>query len=308
VGYLVVRTGVEALLEPLRTLSWWLLPVVLVPYLAATLLHTLGWRLAFARERPPFARLVSIRLAGEAFNVTTGSVGGEPLKVLLLRPRVPLDGAVAAVVIDKTTIAMGQGAFLLVGLVIARAGFALPPAFVETMTALFVVEILALLALALVQTSEGIGRALQRLARSAWPALGQRLEPFLRIERMVAVFYRHHAGRLGGAIVWHLLGWVAGSLEVYLVLSWLGLDVSPATALVIEAFASAVRFLAFMVPAALGALEAGTMVVFGAFGLSPGLGLSVTLIRRLRQIVWVVIGLLTLAALRHPPDRPGGPR
>ena len=299
-AYLIVRAGPAAVLGPVRALSWWLLPVVLGPYLLVTLCHAAGWRFCFTQSRPLFAPLTSIRLAGEAFNTLAASVGGEAVKGVLLRPGVPLDEAVAALVIDKTTITLAQGLLLAVGLVIGRLVLALPSSFLEMMTWLLAIEAVALGGFVLVQTVEAVGRGLAAVARARWPALLPRLEPLRRVERTVATFYRGYPGRVGLALLWHLLGWAVASLEVYTVLWVLGLDVSITAALVIEAFATAVRFLSFMVPANLGALEAGTMVAFEAFGLGGSLGLAVSLIRRLRQMVWIGVGLVCLAALRHP--------
>ena len=40
------------------------------------------------------------------------------------------------------------------------------------------------------------------------------------------------------------------------------------------------------------------MIAFSAVGLGSGLGLSFTLIRRLRMVVWSALGLVVLAVLR----------
>ena len=40
-----------------------------------------------------------------------------------------------------------------------------------------------------------------------------------------------------------------------------------------------------MIPGSLGALDGGYVAFFGAFGLAGALGLSYTLIRRLREVV-----------------------
>jgi uncharacterized protein (TIRG00374 family) len=299
-AYLVARTGLAQLVEPIRSLSWWLLPVVAVPYFLVTTCHAAAWRLCFERPRPPFGRLTVIRLAGEAFNTMAAAVGGEPVKAMLLRPAVPLDRTVAALVIDKTVITMAQLVFLTVGLVIARASLPLPPAFLDLMTWLLWIEVVAVGGFVLVQTVEVVGRGLAAMARALRPALLPRIESLRRFERTVAAFYRGHPARLGAVLLWHLLGWAVASLEVYTVLRVLGVDITLSGALVLEAFTTAVRFLSFMVPANVGALEAGAMVAFEAFGLGAGLGLAVSLLRRLRQLVWIAIGLACLAALRHP--------
>ena len=71
----------------------------------------------------------------------------------------------------------------------------------------------------------------------------------------------------------------------------------------IGALGTAVKFFTFMVPASLGALEGGNVAIFTAFGLGGAVGLTYTLVRRLREIVWVLVGFLAshLVALQSVP-------
>ncbi|MBI4561863.1 MAG: flippase-like domain-containing protein [Candidatus Rokubacteria bacterium] len=300
IGYLIAQVGPATLVASFQTLSWRVLVVLIFPFGLVTMLDTLGWRFAFQRDQASFLTLYSVRLAGEAFNITTptASLGGEPVKAYLLRPRVPLEEGLASVIVAKTTITLAQGCFLVVGLALAWFLFPLPSAFLHGLAGLLLMEALALGGFVLVQFRGLFGSGL-KLLRGMGIGWGQhRAEKFRQLDRALATFYREHGRRLAFSILFHFLGWVVGSLEVYLILYFLGIPVSLATALVIDAFASAIKFAAFLIPGGLGALEGGNIAVFAAFGLSVGLGLSFTLIRRLRELTWVTAGLVLLALLR----------
>lgn len=303
VGYLIAVTGLETLLVPVRTLSWRVLVVIAVPYAVVTALHALGWRFAFTRA-VPIGTLFSVRLAGEALNVTTASVGGEPVKVYLLRKRVPVIEAAATVVVDKTTITAAQGIFLALGLGLAWVAQRLPATLLEAATWLLVIEILAVGGFVLVQLAGVFRRASRILNRLGLPLNEEQLG---HIDHALASFYRRRPARLSAAILCHLLGWIAGSLEVYLLLGWLGVPASVSDAILIEALGTAVAFVAFMVPARLGAFEGGHMVIFDALGLGAGLGLSLALIRRLRVVLWCVIGVLILVLTDRRPTGSAAP-
>ena len=73
------------------------------------------------------------------------------------------------------------------------------------------------------------------------------------------------------------------------------------TAFTIGAFSTAVKFFSFMVPASLGALEGGNVALFAAFGLPGAVGLTYTLVRRLREIAWIAAGFLALQLLSSHP-------
>ncbi len=87
------------------------------------------------------------------------------------------------------------------------------------------------------------------------------------------------------------------ALEIWLVLRLLGVEVDLLTALVLEAFATGIRFITFFVPAGIGTTEGGLVLVFIAFGFGASLGLSFALVRRLRELCWTAVGLLVLMAL-----------
>lgn len=300
VGYLIAQVGPATILAALHTLSWRLLVVLVFPFGLVTMLDTLGWRFAFRQDRAPFLTLYSVRLAGEAFNLSTptASVGGEPVKAYLLRPRIPLEEALASVIVGKTTITLAQGCFLLVGVALAWALFPLPPLFLHGMTGLLVIEAMALAGFVLVQLRGVFGGGFRLLRGVGVSWIHRWAQQFQQLDTVLAAFYRDHLGRLGVSILFHFLGWILGSLEVYLILHFLGIPVSLLTALVIDAFAAAIKFAAFLIPGGLGALEGGNMAIFMAFGLGAGVGLSYTLVRRLRELTWVVAGFLLLALFR----------
>ena len=73
-----------------------------------------------------------------------------------------------------------------------------------------------------------------------------------------------------------------------------------ATALVIEAFGTGIGFATFFLPVDVGVEEGGTVATFLALGLSGGTGLSLSLVRRTRELAWVALGLLLLAGKPKP--------
>src|SRR5260370_24645125 len=99
--WLVWDLGARSGWEAFHTLGWRLAVLVLAPFSLAVVLDSLGWRILLAGHVVPFSVLVGARLAGEAVNLATASVGGEPLKAYLVREHVPLDEGLASVIVDK---------------------------------------------------------------------------------------------------------------------------------------------------------------------------------------------------------------
>jgi uncharacterized protein (TIRG00374 family) len=297
---LLIRVGPEAVASLLAQLSWYLALIVVFPYGLMTTLDTLGWRFAFQRDAVPFRSLLAARLAGEAFNMTTptASVGGEAVKAWFIRPYVPLAESLPSVVIAKTTITIAQALYLATGLVVAMTVLPRTSTLLQIMQWLLGLEILGVGGFVAVQVFGLLGaggRMLQRLGLLA-PTGGAQLMG--QMDSALAHFYRDQPGRLVLSVTCHYLGWILGGLEAYLILWALGLPVSPATAVLIDTFGSGVGFAAFLVPARLGAAEAGQVAVFMALGLGAPDGLTFALAQRVREAAWTGIGFLALTALR----------
>jgi uncharacterized protein (TIRG00374 family) len=305
-AWLVREVGLGAIAETFRRLGWRLAVLLVFPFSAAVALDTLGWWVLLRDHRVPVPALVRARLAGEAINLTTptASVGGEPVKAFLLRPHVPLAEALASVVVDKTTVIAGQALLVAAGIGIAAAQLGRSNALVVSLAALLVVQVLCIGGFVAVQTLGVFGGGVRLLGRLGLGAARRYQDELHALDTRLQRFYRERPTRLAASVVLHAAAWATGGLEIALVLALLGADASLPTALAVEAVGAAVKFASFMIPASLGALETGYVAAFGAFGLPGAVGLSYTLIRRLREAVWAAVGYVWLASLRGRPTLP----
>jgi len=308
---LVAQNDPAAVLTSITDLSWRLGIVVFFPAVLVALFDTFGWRYAFLSGAVPFGPLAASRLAGEAFNMATptAAVGGEAVKAWLLRGHAPLDATLASVIVAKTTITLGQGLYFLLGVVVAWRTGLTGSALLHGMLWLLGIEAVALGLFVLVQTRGMLGWTLRLLERlGVRPPRGQ--ATLGRVDDALEQFYRTAPERLGLSIGFHFIAWALGSVETWLILKFLGSEVSLATATVIEAFGTAVKVATFLVPASLGVLEGGFLATFATLGLSSTTAISFSLVRRLREAVWVAIGLIAFAVMRprEPAQDHRGPR
>ena len=121
-GLLVWNIGIGEVVAHLRQIGW-LAPLLLVPYIAIALCDAKGWACAIPfsahARKVPLWRLSLARVAGEAVNnlTPTANLGGEPIKVYLLRAHgLTVDTGLASVVVAKTTLMVSQVVFILLGL------------------------------------------------------------------------------------------------------------------------------------------------------------------------------------------------
>lgn len=115
-------------------------------------------------------------------------------------------------------------------------------------------------------------------------------------------------GRIGLGLGLHLVAWVLGAGETWLMLHFLHAPVSFAAAVVIDGLFVAVRMFAFFVPGAVGVQEGAYVVLAGLFGAPASTAVALSLVRRGRDVVVgapavILWQIAERRALRRPADR-----
>jgi glycosyltransferase 2 family protein len=119
------------------------------------------------------------------------------------------------------------------------------------------------------------------------------------LDQAVLAFYSRSRGAFLLSTAAFLVGWLVEAVEVYLMLRYLGAPIDPLTALSIDALSTFIKGATFVVPGSVRAQKAGNlMLVTAAYGQCEVIGMTFALLRRLRELVWVALGLVCLALLR----------
>ena len=95
----------------------------------------------------------------------------------------------------------------------------------------------------------------------------------------------------------HVLGSLIGTAEVWIALRFMGVSITVNEAIVIESLMQAVRGAAFAIPGALGAQEAGLILLCGMFEIPPDQALALSLIKRAADLIVGVPSLIALQIL-----------
>ena len=292
--YLLHEVGWSPIRHTMALLRWnyW---IVLVYPMSWIFLNTAGWRssLQAAYSKIPLRRLALIRVAGETFNslLPSGYVGGEPLKAKLLSQWIPLHEATSSVLIAKSAQSIALVLFVGLGLTIGKVEGPSPlrqPAALAAIGCLSAGVFIFTWLLARRSFSRS-GRWLHRVTKIRW--LQAQEEKLIALDESLGVFYRQGKKRFLVSIAWHAAGWLAGALEVAFIFYLIGHAVTWRQAWFIGAMAQLASVIGLLVPAGVGLYEGGHYLAASLLGLSPALALSVSLIRRVREIFWDGMGL-----------------
>lgn len=291
--------------------------LVVLAYGAVALLDALSWKYAFKPEETrslTALALLRIRTIGEAYNVITplGTMGGEPVKAHLLKEHHGLtykQGA-ASQVVARTTLMVSLILFMIPGIVFLFLNGTSSESFkTSSLTGLITFSILIFLFLLfqITGTLSRIIHGMNRLFPSSTPRPS--LEHLIELCGMMSGYYRRHRGYFIRSLAYGFLGWVAGVVELYITLYFLGIPVGFQELWIIEALLQLVRVASFFIPLSLGAQEGGLILIFASMGMAGPQGLAVSFVRRIRELVWIAAGLLLgwamafkLSKVRQDPE------
>ncbi len=265
------------------------------------LLNTAGWMVAFEPvngKRPiGFWRLLPVHLTCEAISNITPffSVGGEPVKVMLLRRWTTTENLTASVLNDNVVHLVSAVLFMLMGVAYGHLYLSLDPGL---LVGLWVgVGATAVVALLLVVGSRHslLARA-ARMATRVRPAsqrFARLVEPAERVDEQLSRFVSKRPLSFALCVAAHLAGRLMGAVEAWFILHALGVSVSLGAAVFLIAVVQAMVNLAFsFVTGQYGVQETAATLLFAAVGLDPSIAVAMVLVRRIRGFFWIGVGLL----------------
>lgn len=300
----------------LRTAGIWF-PAVVGLWVFIYLMNALSWYLLIrdgsSRTSIPFWKVYKLTITGFALNYATpvGLMGGEPYRILELTPYVGGSKATSSVILYVMMHIFSHFCFWFFSIFLFLA---LHPVDVPMGMLLASVGAFCLLAIYFFLKGYRNGmaartlRVLQHLpGMKAWARrfLAEKRDTLERVDRQIAELHRQRKSTFCLSLLLEFSARVVGCLEVYWILRILTDDVSFATCILIMAFTSLFSNLFFFSPMQLGAREGGFALATGGLALSGAWGVYTGLITRVREMVWIVIGVLLMKVGNGGPSPTG---
>lgn len=290
---LTVHQGLASVGNIVGSVGWGLVAIVLV-HIGQLILTASAWRAALSPEwRVPLRSLVLIRWIRESVNSTlpVAQIGGEVVGARVLTMKgVASHIATASIVVDITYEAITLLLFTLMGLLLYL--FSGHRSQYDLLMSLSLAMSAPVLLVFVAAQRRGMFNHVERFLN--WLALRMPSPipgPLDGLHDSIQALYRDRRAVIAGCW-WHLLSWAAGAIEVWVILIFIGSDLGLKEAFILESLGQAVRSAAFFVPGGLGVQEGGYMLLGGLFGLTPQMGLGLSLAKRVREMSLGVIGIL----------------
>lgn len=309
----------------LRELGW-RSPLVVLPYLGAIGLDTAAWRAILRQLGQPvgFLRLLRVRVATESLllGLPGGSILSETLKpALLLRDGVEVQVTAASLAGKKALQVGSQGLYFLLAATVAwrplgalsrNLGFGrvLAPAVALAGLALLLLALAlsgVLVSSRLAERFVGLLRALPSQRLRGW--LTRRKGAFVSADALTREVLGNLPAHAPLPVLWLLGSWMMESVESWVLLALLGSRLDFTQVLAFEPAVSLMRSLAFFLPGGLGVQDAAYFACLThlptAVGVSAATAAAFVLLKRFKEVFWVLAGFASLAGLAKRPSSPG---
>ncbi len=314
---LIRNIGWQNTKEHLYRTGWgffWLFPIYFITMIG----DTLSWRLLI-RKPVSLLRVILVANSGTAINALTPTGdGGEFVKGNLIGADIGASEAVSSLLLWNFLYAVTKKLVTVAGpiLYLVFGPFdsdpkAIRPVLVFWFLGLGLFTTLYLPFAWFLVTRIGVERIARRLHR-LWLVRRldlSRMEKFARqLDETFSDFGAQHKMRLLGAALLLLVVHISVCLEIWFVLGLLGVEVSWATSVFLFTGASLLQTIVSVSPVEMGVTEAGSMGIYQLIGFDPMFGFMQEFIRRLRRLVFNIIGLAYLGYVAFLPSRdPGKP-
>ena len=287
-----------------RLMPVWL-PVILLLWAGIYAIHVLSWRIIMGEDCRgiSFLRLYRITLAGFALNRVTplGMMGGEPYRIMALQPDMGVEKATAHSITFTITQTFSHTLFWLTGSVIyfILYGFSASPLRSAFMALLGALCLVACITFLFSRQNHLVMRIFRFFGRI--PGLRGVIARFLEkngdaldgIDREMVAFRKRRKPFLLSFLLEYAT-WVLEVFEYYMIFHILGADMTCAKTLMAVTVSSVVGNLMFFIPMQVGSREGGLALALRWCGVNASVGVSAALFVRMREIVYIVLGVALL--------------
>ena len=301
-AYFVSRAGVGEIVSNIQRLG---AGFILILAISSTryIVRALAWtRCVEEPYRLPFRDAFAARLMGDALGNIIPFVSAavsEPSKAVFVKDRVPLMVGLSALAIENIFYALTVAIFIFAGTTTLLLTFSLPKglryaSIGALVTTLIIISLVYLVIRRQTRFLSGSLRFFEN--RRVAPKLISKLKPRAQsLEDRVYGFYTKSQRSFLSIFLLDMCFHLAGVLEVYVTLLFIS-PVAPTLvqAFILESVNRIINVTFKFIPLRAGVDEGGTGQVSKVLGFAKGIGVTLAIVRKGRDIFWSAVGLLLI--------------
>ena len=297
---LIRKIGIAPIVDDIKSMGWRIFPILSIGFVWY-ILYTEAWRQFLFRigDGIGFWELFRIKIAGEAVNTLTpvNFLGGDPLRIHLLKKNFATIEGAASVVVDRTLHSAATLIVIIFGITVSFIGFKTLPANLRYGVPIATTIAVLFMTFVLVHQRKGFFSLLITLSKRLGIKREFSEKTIARFEEldshMIDFYTADHKG-FWVALACHTTGRFLGIAEIYAMGRCVSDKFTLFAAIVLCALAPIVNAVFTFVPGALGIMEGAYSGVLYLLHLDPSIGIAIQISRRIRAALWIMLGLVFL--------------
>ncbi len=289
--------GTREVLGFVRLAGWGLVLTISLETVARVA-NTLGWWVTIGHHGHGlhFRQLFAARIAGEAIDYVTPSaqLGGQFVMAMMVRRYLDMAVGLSTVIIAALCEMVGQIGFITLALLLSIRMVPRNSDFFWAILGGLVLALAMIGAFFVVQRKHPFSYLLAAASKLPGIDSDEYKDSAAEADRFLLDFYAHQRLRLALSCVCYLFAWSLGPVEIYILLKLLHQPASVEIALLVEAAGLLLERATFLIPAKLVSQEGGKALILALLGYPVGVGFAIGFLRRIKEMVWVLFGLLSL--------------
>lgn len=302
--FMVYHIGFDAIISNVQKTGWWFAAIIGI-WLVVYMLNAWSWLVILRDNDTPhvsFCNILKPTISGYAINYITPVValGGEPYRILDMSRHVGGKKATSSVVLYNMMHFMSHFLFWLATATLTVVY--IRPSWVvgATLGVVIVLCIVGIVFFLKVYRNGFLMKSIRMAGKI--PCLKKwvhnmdekRLETIEETDRQIAHLYTYRKSDFYKSLSLEFLSRIVSCLEVYFIVLALGLNLTFLDSVIIVAISSLIANILFFAPLQLGTREGSFLLAFQGLSMSSGLGIYVSLITRIRETCWILVGLLLM--------------
>ena len=300
--------------ENLQKAGWWFVAVLAI-WIPIYMLNAWAWIVILndgSHSNVNFWRILKYTVSGYAINYVTpiGVLGGEPYRIMELTPHVGGAKATSSVILYAMMHIYSHFFFWAFSVLLY---IALYFSKIDVMMGLLLLLVSAFCAIAIYFFMKGYRNGLaQKTLRilSRIPGMKkwatrisvEKKEELERIDSQIAELHKKRKSTFYLSLFLEFMARVVGCLEIWFIMMIFTDSVSFFDCILISAFTTLFANLFFFMPLELGAREGGFALAVGGMQLSGFYGVFAALITRVREFIWIFIGIALMKVFNKKPQ------
>lgn len=299
-GLLFKTFGVKKTFDDIMRIGW-RFGIICILFIPSQILLSYGWALLINHKIRirDFYKVVFARIVGDATSSinSLAAIAGEPLKAMYIKEVVPLQTGLASVVLDRTAHMIGNTLNILTGILIALLILDIPK-YIFAIAFGLIFLVFAMLFFVIQKQKEGFLDFLINLLPKKFRLkmmTESRKEKVNKLDIEIKYIFSTKKRKLrffASAMIHYLTVFIFCSLEIFLIVKFLGFDLTLLDSAFLYVFGLFISSVVFFMP--VGPLEGSYPIALSMMGMDPAMGLTIGIVRRLRTFVWAGFGMLLM--------------